>query len=126
MSETFSITKTIRTDVPSLPFEKVKDYVLGKKFDLSLVFIGSHLSRRLNKEYRKVDTEATILTFPLSEGEGEICINPYKSKTAAKIRGMNLDTYILFLFIHGLLHLKGMQHSDTMEREEERILKKFS
>jgi len=125
-SDTFSISKTIHGSIPRLRFEETKNYVLGKDFELSLVFIGSHLSRKLNREYRKIDKETTILTFPLSENEGEIFINPHKARREAKLRRMNGNTFILYLFIHGLLHLKGMQHSDTMEKEEERICKKFS
>ena len=35
------------------------------------------------------------------------------------------DGYIAFLFIHGLLHLKGHDHGDTMESLERRYVKQF-
>ena len=38
---------------------------------------------------------------------------------------MTPQTFLSYLFIHGLLHLRGEEHGDTMEREERRIMKKF-
>lgn len=38
---------------------------------------------------------------------------------------MTERTYLAFLFIHGLLHLRGMDHGDTMEDEERRIMQQF-
>lgn len=128
MSETFSLTTTLKRKpaVTGLPFELVKDHILGKKYELSLVFVGDTLSRRLNKEYRGKTYIPNVLTFPIDTKEGEIFINPYRAKIEAKKNDMNFKQYVLFLFIHGLLHLKGMEHSDTMDREEQRLLKKFS
>jgi len=31
-----------------------------------------------------------------------------------------------YLFIHGLLHLKGFEHSSTMEKEEKKYMRLFS
>ena len=58
---------------------------------------------------------SNVLSFELSEDSGEILICP---DAAAPYT-------LAYLFIHGCLHLKGLAHSDTMEREEDRILKKF-
>lgn len=58
---------------------------------------------------------SNVLSFALSPTSGEILICP---SAAAPYT-------LSYLFIHGCLHLKGRTHSDTMEREENRILKKF-
>jgi ssRNA-specific RNase YbeY (16S rRNA maturation enzyme) len=58
---------------------------------------------------------SNVLAFPLSKTSGEILI----CKAAAK------PYTVEYLFIHGLLHLKGHKHSATMEREENRLLKQF-
>ena len=121
----FSISKTIKGKLPSLPFDRVKNDVLGKKFELSLVFIGKAKSQALNKEYRKKDKPTNILTFPLSESEGEIFICPEIAKRNAKKFDMKENDFIIYLFIHGLLHLKGFEHGDKMEKEEEKLKKKY-
>ena len=53
----------------------IKESVLGKKYELSLVFIGDQKSRTLNKKFRKKDYKANILSFPVDEDMGEIFIN---------------------------------------------------
>ncbi len=67
--------------------------------------------------YKKDPAVATsnVLAFPLSKTSGEILI----CKSAAK------PFTVEFLFIHGALHLKGLKHGATMEREENRLLKRF-
>ncbi len=97
-------------------FSKIKDAVLGRKYDLSVAIIAPAAMRRAMK-YKKVSTGkvSNVLSFPLSKTSGEILI----CKAAAKPYSVE------FLFIHGLLHLKGLKHSATMEGEEDRLLKQF-
>jgi probable rRNA maturation factor len=121
------IKKTVRNNPPinGLFLTKIKDNVLGKNYSLSLVFIGDKLSKKLNYQYRQKDKPTDILSFPLSENEGEIFINLKYAKKEAPLFKKNYKDFIVFLFIHGLLHLKGLQHSSRMNKEEERIFKKF-
>jgi hypothetical protein len=39
--------------------------------------------------------------------------------------GMTPNEYVGFLFIHGLLHLKGYSHGDTMDKAEKKYSKRF-
>ena len=96
-------------------FNKIKEQVLGKRYELSLVFAGNSFMRRLNRVYRGKDKPANVLSFQLSKNSGEIFISP--SKTG----GFS----VLELFIHGLLHLKGMEHGDIMDFEEAKLLRKI-
>jgi probable rRNA maturation factor len=128
----FSITKTTKNKPnglffvkKSLPFNRVKNEALGKDYELSLVFIGNKKSRALNKKYRKKDKPTNILTFSLSKTEGEIFITPETAKHDAKKFDMKENDFIAYLFIHGLLHLKGLKHGDKMEKEEQKLKKKY-
>lgn len=125
MDEYFSLSRTTRTTIPRLPFEKIKDEVLGKKYALSLVFIGKKQSQKINKKYRKKDTPANILSFPLSRCEGEIYITPMEIRRDAKKFIMSYRSFFALIFIHGLLHLKGLSHGSTMEKKEDVWLKHF-
>lgn len=122
----FAITKTTKGRLPSLPFKDIKNEIVGKKYVLSLAFVGDALSKRLHKKYRKKDTPTNVLSFPLSKTEGEIIINPAQARREYKNFSMTEKQYVAYLFIHGLLHLKGRVHGSTMEREEKTILKKFN
>lgn len=106
----------------SVPFKYLKNKVLGKHFELSIVLTDSKLSRKLNKTYRKKNKPANVLSFPLSKESGEIFIDLVTAKKEAPIYGLPYKEFIISLFIHGLLHLKGMKHGDTMERTEKKLL----
>lgn len=121
-----SIINKTKGKLPSLPFEDIKNQALGKKYELSMVFVGDTVSRRLNNEYRGKDKPTNILSFPLSENEGEIFINYKLAEKQAKKFERKLSDFIGFLFIHGLMHLKGYDHGEEMEKKESVIRKKFN
>jgi len=114
-TDNFSISKTVKAPLPRVPFLKIKERVLGKNYDLSLVFCGDKLSQKLNRTYRQKDYSTNVLSFPISKNSGEIFIN------LRRLKGFSVS----HLFIHGLLHLKGMQHGDRMETREKTLLKAF-
>ncbi len=98
--------------VAAKKLEGIKNRVLGKKYELSLVFTKDTLMRRLNRTYRGLDKTSNVLAFPLSKTSGEIFINPLRAKPFS----------VTHLFIHALLHLKGMTHGDIMEQAEKKLL----
>lgn len=110
---------------PKLPFAKIKDTVLGTTYILSLIFVGEKRAQTLNKRHRHASYVPNVLSFPLEKNIGEIYITPIVAKKEAKKYAMTPQKYIGFLFIHGLLHLKGYPHGATMEKEEKKLMKKF-
>lgn len=122
-----------------IPFTKnflkdLKDKIIGKKYDLSVVFLNNIESKKINKKYRNKNKASNVLSFPLDETSGEIFVNIDAVKDAhdfdvlaEKIgkRKMTNQKYLLYLYIHGLLHLKGYDHGDKMEKQEENFLKMF-
>lgn len=100
------------------PIEKIKNDILGKRYELSLVFIDKKRIKSLNKRYRKKNEATDILSFALSDKMGEIFICPEVAKTKALKFGMTYENYLLFLVIHGSLHLKGLTHSSNMKAYE--------
>lgn len=126
MEGNFSITNKTKGKLPSLPFLEMKEAVLGKRFDLSLVFIGEIRSRTLTKKYRKKDKISNVLSFPIDENTGEIFITPVIATREAKKFGKSPKNHIGFLFLHALLHLKGYAHGSKMESKEKALSKKFN
>lgn len=122
--EIFNKTKGNRNLI-RLPFELAKEEILGKKYILTLIFIGPTESKRLNNIYRKKNHPTNILSFPLDKNTGEIYITPEVAKKEFKNFEMNFENFILYLFIHGLLHLKGMDHGSKMDRKEKTFFEKF-
>ncbi|HEY4496219.1 MAG TPA: rRNA maturation RNase YbeY [Candidatus Paceibacterota bacterium] len=109
----FGIKNLTKGKLPRLPFKRAKELILGKDYDLSLVFTDNNLTKKLNKIYRDKDKPANVLSFALENYAGEIFINLTQAKTNAKL---------VLLLIHALLHLKGWQHSSKMESEERKFL----
>lgn len=104
----------------------MKEEILGKKYELEIIFLSPQKQKKLNFKYRSIDKSTNILSFPLSKYSGEITIDLEKAKSEAHLFSMNQATFLKFLVIHGMLHLKGFDHGAIMERQEEKFLKKFS
>lgn len=109
-----------------LPFEKMAESVLGPRYELSLVICGDSLARRMNKEYRQKTYFPNVLSFELGHHEGEIFLNVRKAEREARAFGTTVEKRMALLYVHGLYHLKGMDHSDRMEALERATLKKFN
>lgn len=122
-----NISKTVKSTPPidGVLFTKIKNKVLGSDYELSLVFIGKKRSQKINNQYRQKNYPTDILSFGLDKTSGEIFINPDKAKIKAKEFERTYKNYLSFLFIHGLMHLKGFDHGSRMESEEEKIRRIF-
>ena len=123
----FDVTNKTKSKPPvsGLLFEQMKKKVLGENYSLSLVFCDDSLSRKLNLQYRDKNKPTNILSFPLDKKSGEIFLNLSIIKKQAKTRGVKDTDYLIYLFIHGLLHLDGFEHGHAMTNKEKFWLKKF-
>jgi len=99
-------------------FDKLKNEILGKKYDLSIVFVNEKKSKEINKKYRNKNKATNILSFPLRKNMGEIILCPVVIKKEAKNFNKNFSEFLDFLVIHGMLHLDGMEHGSRMEERE--------
>ena len=111
--------------LPDVPFLLIKEKLIGKKYDLTVIFCTPEESRLRNKTYRDKDYPTNILSFPLSDTEGEIYISLSTARRDAKKFEMSYRKFLHLLFIHGVLHLKGHDHGSTMEELEDTNLHAF-
>ena len=121
----FTITNTTKEKLPDHPFKKMAERVLGKKYDLSLTIVDEKEITRLNSSYRDKNKATDILSFPLSENAGEIFLCLSETKKEAVKFHRTFENFVAFLVIHGLMHLKGFDHSSTMESNEQTIRHEF-
>lgn len=103
----------------------IKDAILGKEYSLAFSFVSKKEIQKYNKIYRKKDKSTDVLSFSYGKKEGEILICKDIAKQKSKDFGKTPDEYLTFLFIHAMLHLKGMLHGSRMEEQEAKWLKKF-
>lgn len=121
-----TMTVSINGTLPSVPFLALKEKILGKKYELSIQFVPPAQAQALNIEHRQKDYVPNTLSFPLSENSGEIILCRSAMRKEFKQFDMTYDTYLIFILIHSMLHLKGYEHGSTMERKEQQLLALFS
>ncbi len=112
------IRQLSRTNLPHLPYEQIATEALGGDFSVSLVTVGDTRSHALNKKHRGKDKPTNVLSFPLGKKEGEMFLNLHLMKAEARREGRPFVDYTLYIFIHGLFHLAGLDHGRTMDAKE--------
>lgn len=125
MTGTCSVINTTKSRLPRLPFEEMKNGILGNQHAVSLVFVGPARAKSVNMKWRKKSYVPNVLSFEVDQKQGEIYICPAVAAKEAPEYGHTLRQHIAYLFIHALLHLKGHDHGDTMEKAEVRYMRRF-
>ena len=125
MEDTFSVLNKTKCKIPLLSLFDIKNDILGKNYSLSLAYLTKSEIKKINKIYRKKDNPTNILSFSLTKNSGEILICPSLVKSQIKKFDRNFRELLGFLVIHGMLHLKGMEHSSRMERAEKKYDQKY-
>jgi rRNA maturation RNase YbeY len=125
LSDNLVISSETRTKIPVVSWVEIKNAILGKKYELSLVFPNKKNATELHLDWKDKSGPANILSFPLDKNLGEIFISLDAAKTECKKFDRDYQNYVAFLFIHGCAHLKGHTHGNTMEAYEKKIRAKF-
>ena len=115
--------------------------------EASIVFCGDEMIRELNKNYRNIDAATDVLSFENGEKftdedgsqwtlAGDIAISVDTLKKNAEYFGIDENSELKRLLLHGLLHLNGYDHGEEhiekgkspeceMLRLQEEILLKY-
>jgi len=125
-TEFCTIINKTKGKLPRLPFVYIKNAVLGEKYELGVSFLSPKKQKEINMNYRGIDKTTNILSFPLTKTSGDITFDLAKVKNDAPLFNMTYPKFLKYLFIHGLLQLKGFDHSSIMEKQEQKFLKMFS
>jgi probable rRNA maturation factor len=81
----------------------------GKSFHCRIT--GDAELRRLNRDFLGKDYPTDVLSFPSDgAGLGDIAISRHRAAAQAAAFGHTLTRELQLLMLHGLLHLKGMDH----------------
>ena len=130
-----------------LPYEEIAEKVIAACLaaehcpfaaEVSLSFVDDAAIRSLNREFRNIDRETDVLSFPMLEfeapgvfpeigeedknpdtGEVPLCdivINVGRVKSQAAEYGHSETRELAFLLAHSMLHLMGYDHMEEEER----------
>ena len=106
-------------------FSEIANEVLPY-WDISLVFVGAKRAQDLNKKLRGKTYIPNVLSYALGKKSGEVIICLSEAEKQAPNFHLTPYTFHLYLFIHGLLHIKGWAHGAKMERCEQKLLKRYA
>ncbi|MGC8778262.1 MAG: cytidine deaminase, partial [Candidatus Caldatribacteriaceae bacterium] len=112
------VNRQLFQDVAMLVFQQENVWPEGI---LSVGFLEKEEMRAIKKQFFHQDVYTDVIAFSYGEGErdrvwGEILICVPVALEQAQERGKKVEQEILFLFVHGLLHLLG--YRDDTEEEK--------
>ena len=124
-------------------FEEEK--IQNSKLCMTIILTTPQNIRKINKEYRNIDKETDVLSFPMFEKDeldnkienndfeyedvlGDIVISIEKVKEQAEEYGHSFERELSYMLVHGFYHLMGYDHikeedKKIMRPKEEKILK---
>ena len=124
-------------------FEEEK--IQNSKLCMTIILTTPQNIRKINKEYRNIDKETDVLSFPMFERDeldkkienndfeyedvlGDIVISIEKVKEQAEEYGHSFERELSYMLVHGFYHLMGYDHIEEedkkiMRPKEEKILK---
>ena len=98
----------------------------GAVSQINLVLTGERQMRDLNRRFRDMDQATDVLSFQLDESLqaddvfGEIYVSFPAASRQAKEYGVTVNTELLRLVCHGLLHLFGYVHKEETDAQRMR------
>lgn len=107
--------------------------------ELSVTIVGDRTIRIINRDYLGRDKPTNVISFSLQEGDftgmnvhalGDVVISADTAAREAEEGGIEFIDRLLFLLLHGILHLCGYDHERSgeaaakkMERKERQLFK---
>ena len=117
----------------------------NSKLYISITLTNPENIRKLNNEYRNIDKETDVLSFPMFEKEeidsirnfeyeealGDIIISIERVKEQAEEYGHSFERELAYMVVHGFYHLMGEDHIEEddkkiMREKEENVLSKLN
>ncbi len=123
----FVSTRLRSYDISLSTIEKIADALLKKlelsHLELSIVFVGSQRMKNLNYSYRNKNKITDVLSFPKDKKSpapilGDVVICPHQALIQAEEIGHSLGREVIFLMIHGILHLCGYDHMNKTDEKK--------
>ena len=139
------------TDELEKVVKEVVEYTLKEEkveleYEVSIIFVDNEEIRTINKEFRNIDRETDVLSFPMleypknkaykdvylnfdfddsyfDEGKlilGDMALSLEKAKEQSIEYGHSFLREVSYLTVHSMLHLLGYDH---MEEEEKAIMR---
>lgn len=116
----------------------------NKNLYINVVLTNPDNIRKMNNQYRNIDKETDVLSFPMFEKKeleklenanqdilGDIVISIDRVKQQAEEYGHSFERELSYMAVHGFYHLMGYDHIEEndksiMRQKEENILQQLN
>lgn len=126
---------TLSSDLDSLINSAVLSVLDCEKFsgdaEVNVTLVDGEKIKALNNEFRNIDKETDVLSFPLGEDGvydinpengafmlGDVVISVDRALKQAEEFGHSIEREIAYLTVHSILHLLGFDHIDEGENKK--------
>ena len=109
----------------------------NEKIFINIILTNPQKIRQINKEYRNIDKETDVLSFPMFEKQeldellkvqdfiekdilGDVVISIPRVIEQAKEYNHSFERELAYMTVHGFYHLMGYDH---MEEEEKKVMR---
>lgn len=98
-----------------------------------MLITGNRAIRQLNRTYLGKDRPTNVLSFSQQEGAvgvpgsqvlGDVVISADTAASEAEAAGQTGYQRLIYLLLHGILHLRGYDHERSGEQEARRMARK--
>ena len=109
---------------------------------VSIILTTPEIIKQINNEYRNLNQETDVLSFPMfekveirtiteQEALGDVVISIDRVKQQAEEYGHSFERVLAYMLVHGFYHLMGEDHMNEdekkrMRQKEENILQKLN
>ena len=114
-----------------------EENLLNSKLIIQITLTNPENIRKLNKEYRNIDRETDVLSFPMFEKNeidlkiknqdfpnedilGDMVISIQRVEEQAKEYGHSFKRELSYMVVHSFYHLMGYDH---MEEDEKKVMR---
>ena len=110
-----------------------QEQINPKYLYVNIILTNPENIRKLNKEYRNIDKETDVLSFPMFEKEelenfksncqevlGDIVISIERVKEQAVEYGHSFERELAYMVVHGFYHIIGYDHMEEEDKKEMR------
>ena len=105
-------------------------------FEISILLTDTKNMKNLNKQFRKINKDTDVLSFPAEEKNffkkdlklkkkvylGDIALSYQYIEAIIKKENINFDDYFKRMLIHGVLHLIGYEHDSFKKYKKMNLL----
>jgi probable rRNA maturation factor len=121
--------RVLTQDLSAVSHRKIADAIRKvlihrgfQSVSVNVQFVDDAHMRELNRQFRRIDSTTDVLTFDWDDAWspplGEIAISVETAQRQAELRGVSPEDELVFLAIHGALHLCGLDDDTDAQRAE--------